>query len=238
MTTATAFDTTVPLVGARYHYLLRRLHSLTGIVFGSYLIVHLVVNSTIAQRGTVYQEQVSKIHSLAWLPVIEWVFIYLPIIYHAVYGTWIIFTGRPNVGRYPYYRNWFYLLQRISAGYLIGFILFHVLALKYGLFGQSLAFDATNAQRTIVIHLHTAPVAMWIVYSLGILAAAYHTANGFWTAAITWGLAVSAGGQRRWGYLCAVLGVLLAVAGFVALVAAGTQPVPPATGLAHVAMAN
>ena len=37
---------------------------------------------------------------------------------------------------------------------------------------------------------------------LGILASAFHLANGFWTAAITWGLTISANAQRRWGAVC------------------------------------
>lgn len=226
MTTAVGNDFTAPLLGGREHFLLRRLHSLTGIVFGGYLIVHLVVNSTLAQRG-IYQISVNKIHQIVWLPVVEWVFIYLPILFHTIYGIWIILTGQPNNSRYTYAKNWFYLFQRISGVYIAAFLFFHVLSLKYGLFGDKLRFDPHNAQRTIVIHMHTAAAAMWIVYILGIVCSAYHTANGFWTAGVSWGLTVSAGAQRRWGWVCLVLGVGLLVAGMVALIAAGTQAVPP-----------
>ena len=115
-TTAAASDHAAPaLLGGRQHFVLRRLHSLTGLVFGGYLIVHLLVNATIAQGGIVYQQQVDKIHSLPFLPVVEWTFIYLPILYHTIYGVWITLTGQPNVTNYPYARNIFYLLQRISA---------------------------------------------------------------------------------------------------------------------------
>jgi succinate dehydrogenase / fumarate reductase cytochrome b subunit len=57
-----------------------------------------------------------------------------------------------------------------------------------------------------------------IVYPLGILASCFHLANGFWAAAITWGLAVSKGAQRRWGYACAVLFVVTFVAGMISLI--------------------
>ena len=36
-------------------------------------------------------------------------FIYLPIIFHTVYGTWIVLTGQPNVNRYGYAKNWAYV---------------------------------------------------------------------------------------------------------------------------------
>ena len=50
-----------------------------------------------------------------FLLAIEWAFIFLPIIYHTVYGVWITFTCQPNVGHYRYGKNWFYLWQRVSA---------------------------------------------------------------------------------------------------------------------------
>ena len=234
MSTATATDLTVPTLGGRYHFLLRRLHSLTGIVFGGYLVVHLLVNATIAQGGNVYQAQVDKIHDLPFLPVIEWSFIYLPILYHTVYGVWITLTGQPNVGRYPYEKNWFYVLQRASAVVIVFFMLFHVFALKYGLFGTNLAFNPhRGALRTVAQHMDSHWWITWLVYPLGIVASCYHLANGFWTAAITWGLTISAGSQRRWGFACAGLFVLTFVAGMIALGAAarldpGNVPLGPA----------
>ncbi len=216
--TATASDHTLPVIGGRNHFLLRRLHSLTGIVFGGYLVVHLLVNATIARGPTEYQVQVDKIHSLPFLPVIEWTFIYLPILFHTVYGVWIILTGQPNVNRYSYGKNWSYTLQRISAVIIVFFMLFHVLALKYGAFGLNLSFDPHRALGTVGRHLDHG-LLVWIVYPIGILASCYHLANGFWAAAITWGLTISARAQQRWGLVCAGLFVLTFVAGMIALIA-------------------
>lgn len=219
MTTATASDFTAPpLIGGRAHFLIRRLHSLTGLVFGGYLVVHLLVNATIAQGGTVYQVQVDKIHSLPFLSVIEWTFIYLPILFHTVYGAWIIATGQPNVGRYPYEKNIFYTLQRISAVIIVFFMLFHILALKYGLFGTNLSFEPPRALGTVGRHLDHG-FLVWFVYPIGILASCYHLANGFWAAAITWGLTISEKAQRRWGMICAGLFALTFIAGMTALIA-------------------
>src|SRR5262245_54078245 len=121
---------------ARYHFLLRRLHSLTGVMFGGYLLVHLLINSTLAQ-GTagaekldVFQEQVNTIPGLPHLLAVKWAFIYLPIIYHTVYGIYIMIIGQPNIARYGYTRNWLYMFQRITAFILIFFLLFHVLTFK------------------------------------------------------------------------------------------------------------
>jgi succinate dehydrogenase / fumarate reductase, cytochrome b subunit len=218
VTTAVASDHTAPLLGGHHHFLLRRLHSLTGLVFGGYLIVHLLVNATIARGPTEYQVQVDKIHSLPFLPVIEWTFIYLPILFHTVYGVWITLTGQPNVDRYPYAKNWFYVMQRISAIMIVVFMVIHVLSLKYGAFGLNYRFEPHRALGTVGRHLDHGWL-VWIVYPLGILASCYHLANGFWTAAITWGLTISASSQRRWGLVCAGLFAITFIAGMTALIA-------------------
>src|SRR3712207_8988586 len=147
MTTATASDFTLPLIGGAYHFLLRRLHSLTGIIFGGYLVVHLIVNATIAQFGKsdVYQWQVDKIPQLPFLWALEWGLIYLPILFHTVYGIYITATGQPNALSYPYATNWAYVAQRVSAVVIVAFMVFHVFSLTYGLFRPPLQFDPPKA---------------------------------------------------------------------------------------------
>ncbi len=219
---ATAPDHTVPLLGGRAHFLLRRLHSLTGLLFGGYIVVHLFVNATMIQGHSardVFQGQVDKIHSLPFLWAVEWIFLYLPIIFHTVYGAWIIFTGQPNVASYGYGKNWAYLLQRISAVIIVLFILFHVLGMK-GFLGSALTFDDAHATFSTQRHINCNWIVAYVVYPIGILASTYHLANGFWTAAITWGLTVSAGAQRRWGLACFGLFALTFTCGMLALIAA------------------
>lgn len=218
MSTANASDFTLPAVGGQRHFLIRRLHSLTGLLFGGYIVVHLLVNATIFQgtQPDVFQEQVNKIHSLPFLLAIEWVFIFLPIIYHTIYGIWIVFTGQPNVESYGYLKNWFYFWQRVSAMVIVAFIIFHVLGMK-GFFGHVLAFDPEQATRTTIRHITAHWTVAYLIYPLGILASSYHLANGFWTAAITWGLTVSAAAQKRWGFVCIGLFALTFCCGMLAL---------------------
>jgi succinate dehydrogenase / fumarate reductase cytochrome b subunit len=228
LSTATALHEAPSATCGATHFLLRRLHSLTGILFGGYLVVHLLVNATLVQgyQHDIYQEQVDKIHSLPLLPAVEWIFIYLPILYHTIYGIWIVATGQPNVGNYNYGKNWAYFFQRVSAVILIGFIAFHVLAFKnaFGLAGR-FAFDPEHATASAATHFGVSPWVTWVVYPIGILAGTFHLANGFWTAAITWGLTVSKHAQRRWGMVCIGLFVLTFGCGMTALVtSANTDP--------------
>lgn len=208
----------------RNRFLLRRLHSLSGILFGGYIVVHLAVNATLLQGGGVYQTQVDKIHSLPFLMLVELVAIIGPIFYHAIYGTLIVLAGRPNVSNYGYTRNWAYFWQRVTSIILIFFIAFHVMSMK-GLIGGSLGTALTfvpedYATESTVRHLQAAWWVSWVVYPVGILAATFHLANGFWAAAVTWGLTVRAKSQKLWGYACVLLFLFTSACGFAALFAA------------------
>ncbi|MBC7782897.1 MAG: hypothetical protein H7144_03580 [Burkholderiales bacterium] len=213
----------LPVATASSHpgyFLLRRLQSLTGILFGLYLCVHLLVNATLIQgrNPDVFQAQVNKIHDLPFLLMIEMSLIFAPIVVHALFGIYIMTNGRPNVGSYPHIKNWFYLLQRVSAVALLAFIFFHVGGM-YGWFGEWLTFDKDRAFDSTVRHVQANPFLYLIVYPLGVIAGTFHLANGFWTAAIAWGLTVSKEAQNRWGWVCLGLFLFTTACGFTALVA-------------------
>jgi len=207
---------------------LRRLHSLTGILFGGYVMVHLLVNATLVEGYrpgdplTVYQRQVNSIHSVPLLTPVEWTLIYLPILYHTFYGLWLTYKAQPNIKEYPYSKNIFYVFQRISALLLVAFIFFHVTAMK-GWWAASLKFDPWHASESTIAHMNANWFIGWFVYPVGILAACYHLANGFWTAAISWGLTITSGAQRRWGWVCVAIFLFTLACGMTALVATLTS---------------
>jgi succinate dehydrogenase / fumarate reductase cytochrome b subunit len=53
---------------------------------------------------------------------------------------------------------------------------------------------------------------------LGVSLLVFHLANGLWTAAITWGITITTTAQKRWGYVCAGLGVALMIAAWAAVI--------------------
>ena len=201
------------------YFLLRRLQSLGGILFGGYICVHLLVNATIIQgrNPDVYQQQVDKIHSLPFLLGVELTAIYAPLLIHALYGLYVAINGKPNVEHYSYVKNWFYVLQRVTAIALLLFIFFHIGGM-YGWFGETLKFDHTKSFESVERHLRANPLLYLVVYPLGILFATFHTANGFYTAAISWGLTVSKKSQDRWGWMCLGLFGFSSLCGILAIV--------------------
>ena len=60
-----------------------------------------------------FQRIVFLIHSPGrLLPLIEWAFIFAPLLFHAIMGVWIARTGRSNSSQYQYTANRRYTWQR------------------------------------------------------------------------------------------------------------------------------
>src|SRR5271154_5744893 len=97
MATATAPPAAPPIRGVQplragqgNSFLLRKLHSLTGIVpIGAFLVEHLISNFEALKGPGAYGAQVRFLNSLPLVRVLEWGFIFLPILYHALYGLFI-----------------------------------------------------------------------------------------------------------------------------------------------------
>jgi len=193
------------------HFLLRRLHSLLGLVpVGAFLVFHLWENSQSRFGATHYNEEVvGALQGLNYLLLLEVFVIALPLLFHAGYGLLIIRTGRAEPLRYGYVRNWLYWLQRVSGVALILFLLLHVgLTRIAGLFDPAISADLFGYMQQAL-----ARPPVFALYLVGVLLAVFHLANGLATAAIVWGLTSSAEAQRRFGWVCAGLGLLLATLG-------------------------
>ena len=175
-----------------------RLFSLAGLMpIGGYLVIHLLTNATLLNGVPAFQMAVGQIHSLGFvLPAVEWIFIFLPLLFHAFVG-WLIISGAvPNTSSYPYGSNIRYVLQRATGIMAFFFILYHVLEMHHLGFGR---FDPEHAASSAAVAIDRA-VWVQVVYAVGILACVYHLANGLWTWGITWGIWTSPAAQRRASY--------------------------------------
>ena len=87
--------------GSRYFILLRRLHSLSGIVpVGAFLFEHILIsNSTAISGPDAYARQVSFLANLPLVFFLELFGIWLPIAFHALYGFYIWYRGDGNTMR-------------------------------------------------------------------------------------------------------------------------------------------
>lgn len=224
----------------RHEFLIRRVHSLLGIVpLGLYMTVHLATNASLLNGTQTFQRAVFLIHSPGkLLPLIEWGFIFTPLIFHAVIGVWIAKSGKSNSSQYKFRSNKRYTWQRWSGFIALVYLFFHILHL-HGWFHISAweaiirplgfgMFRPFNAASSLVRAMQEWGLIWPAFYLVGMLACVYHLANGLWTSGITWGLWISPTAQARASKLCTAVGCGLAVLGVSAWWAA-VSPSPQTT---------
>ena len=197
-------------------FLLRKLHQLTGIVpLGIFFFVHIYTNSTAMNGAKVFNEHVQGIHDMPYLLFVEILGIFLPLLFHSVYGIMISTEAKPNVLSYGMARNWFYLFQRITGIYLFFFLLFHIMNFRFGLVpGLNMVPVAGNADKAYAIVSGEFQIT-WVmaIYILGLLATAWHLAYGFFLFAVDWGIVIGEKAQRIVLYGCLGLALFLGAVG-------------------------
>ena len=101
---------------------------------GIFLLEHFYTNSKAIDGAAAFNNAVKDLQSIPYILFVEIGGIFIPLIYHAVYGLVITMEARPNNLNYPYPRNWFYLIQRITGRDSVSSSsLFHVLNFRFGM---------------------------------------------------------------------------------------------------------
>lgn len=201
---------------------MRKLHQLTGIVpLGAFFFVHMYTNSSAMNGAESFNKHVKDIHDLPYLLFLEIFGIFLPLVFHSVYGIFISAEARINNVNYGYGRNWFYLFQRITGVFLFFFLLFHILNFRFGLIpGLNLTPIAGNADIAFdIVAKEFANTGILIVYILGVAATAWHLAYGFFLFAVDWGIIIGEKAQRYSLYASIGLAAFLFAVGTNAAVA-------------------
>src|ERR1043165_6070291 len=203
-------------------FVFRKLHQLTGILpLGVFLLEHFYTNSKAMTGPADFNNAVRDLQSIPYIIFIEVGGIFIPLIYHAVYGLFITWEMRPNNVAYPYPRNWFYTIQRITGIILFFFITFHVLNLRFGMIpGLNTTSVAEHPfQAFDIVSREFSNYAILTIYIIGIAATIWHFANGLWLFAVDWGIVIGERAQRVMGYACSAFGVFLLAVGVNAAIA-------------------
>jgi succinate dehydrogenase / fumarate reductase cytochrome b subunit len=207
----------------RDSFLLHKLHSLSGVLpIGFFMVFHLLANSYSLRGETEFNTVVKVIGYLPFVFLVELAVIFVPILFHAIYGLFIVAEMQGpggNVAYYGYGRNWLYWLQRWSGVVALVYITYHVFSTT----GHRWMYEVTGGAagheegfRAIAYEAMAWRFAGWgytLFYVLGITAATFHLANGLFNFCIRWGITVGSNAQRISAYLWSVLGVALALIG-------------------------
>jgi len=198
-------------------YFSRKLHSLVGILpLGAFFVVHALTNFQAFERGPEgFQKGVSFINGLPLLPVLEFVLIYIPLLFHGIYGLYVAYQSNSNTGRFKYGRNWAFTAQRVTGVITFVFVFWHVYETRF----QVYLGNITHEELGLRMHeIATNPV-LFTIYIIGVLAASFHFANGFWAFLISWGITVGERAQRISSKICMGIFIIVAALFVLAMIA-------------------
>src|SRR6266851_5480361 len=186
-------------------YLLRKLHSLTGIIpVGAFLAEHFWSNSYALVSSNLYNEKSRELQTIPFRLAVEWLVIFLPMLFHGGYGIYIWLRGESNVSAYPWVGNWLYTMQRYTGLIAFAYIGWHLYTERWLTHGKSTyANVAQDMQNSWYL----------VFFVVGILASSFHLGAGIWNFLCKWGLAATAKAQQAAGRLGAVVGVTFGIVG-------------------------
>ncbi|MBL4950925.1 succinate dehydrogenase cytochrome b558 subunit [Neobacillus sp. OS1-32] len=198
----------------KYQHFFRKLHSLAGIIpVGVFMTVHLLVNYSAVWGIDSYNKAAGFMVNLPFKYFLELFVIFLPLLFHGIYGVVIAFQAKQNVGQYHYARNWKFFFQRITGLIAFVFLIWHVWETKV-----QVEFNGVEANYNLMAGI-VDNGWMLTLYIIGILSCIYHFINGFWTFLITWGITASTKSQKITEYIAIVLFFGLAFVGIRAILA-------------------
>jgi succinate dehydrogenase / fumarate reductase, cytochrome b subunit len=201
--------------GQGYSFWLRRLHSLSGIVpVGAFLFEHILISNATAIGGpAAYARQVRFLASLPLVPILELFGIWLPILFHSLYGFYIWYRGEMNVGDYPWTGNWMYTVQRWTGGIAFAYILWHTWTMRFS--GIDLHRYPGASFGKVQAEVFQTP--LFLFYVVGLIAASWHFAYGIWLFCAKWGIVSGDKAQKRFLAVCLAFFFVLAGAGLASL---------------------
>lgn len=203
-------DQSSPTIHRAYWY--GKLFSLFGLVpLGIYVILHLYHNLQSLGGEAGYNQFLNESHSTPLYVPLAVIGIWIPIAFHGLYGLFAMKKSRPNLGRFRYFENLKYILQRLSGIGLLLFIPAHVFKTRIEPMLENFNLDFKHMHEGL-----SEPLTL-TVYALGVLGVAYHLSNGVWQFAIGWGLTRSEAGMKRMQMLTMVLFVVLLAMGYGAI---------------------
>jgi succinate dehydrogenase / fumarate reductase, cytochrome b subunit len=191
-------------------YLLRKLHSFTGILpVGAFLAEHFWSNSAVLVSPEKYDAVSYDLQTIPFRPLVEWGAIFLPLLFHSLYGIYIWIRGKSNVSSYPWVGNWLYSTQRYTGLIAFVYIAWHLYTQRW----------LTHGKSTYVEVQHFFQNPWFLAFTLiGVLASSFHLGIGIWNFMCKWGLAATANAQRLAGRLGIAVALIFSLVGVLILI--------------------
>lgn len=216
-------------------YFWHKLHSLTGIIpVGYYLIQHLTLNSFSLGGPQKFNGVIAFFTGMPFhfLMALKLFGIWLPLIFHAVYGLFITARAQPNLTEraYRFRENRYYTFQRLSGIFAFLFLIYHMTStsvnaqingkqvIEYAVWAEKLSGPVIGGVNTYLVLLF---------YVLGVTASTYHLSYGIWNFCIRWGITISERAQMAMARFAAGMFFVLTFLGVAALAGFFYAPFAP-----------
>ena len=191
-------------------YLLRKLHSLSGLLpVGAFLAEHFWSNSAALVSPEKYNAVSQELQTIPFRPLVELVLIVLPILFHGGYGVYIWLRGKSNLSQYPWVGNWMYALQRYTG--LVAFVF-----IGWHFYTERLLTEGRSTYDSVAMDLRNPLYLAFFV--IGVLCSSFHLGAGIWNFLCKWGLAATSRAQRAAGQLGALVGITFGLVGMLILI--------------------
>ena len=200
------------------HFLLRRIHSLTGVMpVVLFLVYHLYLQLYLHYGAEIYNNEVNSFYDS---PLATWaliVVVYIPLLFHSLLVLLLVFENKVQPS-YTYFSHLLYWLPRISGIGVLLFIIAHVwnaklgpwIAGTWGAHFEHLSSGFSDPETGMLTKT---------VYLLGVLGAVFHFANGINTFCMTWGIALTPNSQKMVRSFSILVFIILTASAFYALAA-------------------
>lgn len=205
------------VVSNQTDFLNRRLHSLLGVIpVGFFLLEHFYTNYHATQGADSFVEAVNFLWSIPLLPVLEIFFIFIPLMYHAFYGLYIVFRAKNNVSQFGTFRNYMFVIQRITGVITLVFILWHLWQTRIQVLldptptANELAATTANVLSNDIVA---------VLYVIGVVSAVFHFCNGMWSFLVSWGVTIGPRAQLVSTWVWIVAFVIISYFGISSIIA-------------------
>jgi succinate dehydrogenase / fumarate reductase, cytochrome b subunit len=207
------------VITTRENYVMHRIHSITGVMpVGYYMVQHLALNTFSIAGAEKFNAVIEFFEGMPkhFLLAMEVAMIWIPLLFHAIYGLFIISRAENNyfTTKYKWSENRMFFLQRVSGIAVFAFLIYHVFTTTVA---KYVSGNAEVIKYAAMSERFQNPIVV-AVYAIGILGASYHLGYGLWNFCIRWGITVTEAAQQRIQKISGVVFVAITLMGWAALV--------------------
>jgi succinate dehydrogenase / fumarate reductase cytochrome b subunit len=190
--------------------LARRAFSLSGTVpLGAFLVVHLATNARALAGDEAFARAVRLHERVPARALVEALFVFAPLLFHACFGLWLVVTRRPLATPSPYAPA-VRVAMRVTGVLALAFVAMHLPELRFRTPGARPAGDALlTILSADLSSMHAGLPLRAAAYLLGTACVCFHFAAGLFGAFAATRRGEARAARRRAAWWAAAVGAIM-----------------------------